>query len=82
MLSAIATTASELAAPVLAAARSAWVSTGHVARRLGLTAEAIRCACAQGRIPAAQLGTGGHWRISRAWLDEQMRRTAPVRRKA
>lgn len=80
MLSAIATTASELAAPVISAARSAWVSTGQAARRLGYTPEAVRCACAQGRIPAAQLGTGGHWRISRAWLDEQMRRTAPVRR--
>ena len=58
-----------------------WLTTGQAARRLGLTSETIRRRVASGDIPGYQIDDGGAWRIPGAWVDEQLAKTAPIRRK-
>lgn len=52
--------ASEAEVPPL----SEWMSTGQAADALGVSPRAVRLACEQGRLPAAQVD--GRWRITRA----------------
>jgi len=62
--------------------RRGWVTTGHVAKALGVTRQAVRDMCEAGRIPGAvQLFPGrSRWRIPREWLDRFRAATRPVRR--
>jgi len=62
--------------------RRDWVTTGHVAKALGVTRQAVRDMCEAGRIPGAvQLFPGrSRWRIPREWLDRFRAATRPVRR--
>lgn len=58
--------------------REGFMTTGEVARRLGYTSRTVRRACANGEIPAIQVGT--HWRIPRWWVTREIDKVAPKRR--
>ena len=58
-----------------------WLTTGQVARRLGLNPKTIRRAIYEEKIPAWQIADGCEWRIPGRWVDEQLAKIAPFRRK-
>ncbi len=58
-----------------------WLTTGQVARRLGLNPKTIRRRIYDGTIPAWQIADGSEWRIPGWWVDEQLAKIAPIRRK-
>lgn len=60
--------------------RARFLSTGQVARKLGLDPRTIRRRCEDGTIPAHRLEEGD-WRVSGEWVDQQIRQMGVVRRR-
>jgi excisionase family DNA binding protein len=60
-----------------------YLSTGQVARMLGVTPRYVRARCDQGEIPGAfKLPGSTHWRVPRDWVQSVVDAAKPRKREA
>lgn len=68
--------------PATTAGPPEWYTTGQVARRLGLHPETIRRRIEDHKVPAWRIAEGCEWRIPKWWVEEQLERVRPFRRRS